>query len=78
MKRGSSDVVGSAGRLEADAPVWAAPLLGFEVRLEVAVLRPKSYQALPTQPPVERDVDGLFEHGLKVLEDELGVRRRES
>src|SRR5438876_201433 len=142
VKRGSSDVVGSAGRLEADAPVWAAPLLGFEVRLEVAVLRPKSYQALPTQPPVERDlalvlpaevtaaavaevlrrvlgpllerlevfdeyrgagitpehrsvawhctfrdpsrtvrerdVDGLFEQGLKVLEDELGVRRRES
>src|SRR5207248_1013189 len=41
---------------EADAPVWAAPLLGFEVRLEVAVLQPKPYQALPTQPPVERDV----------------------
>ena len=141
VKRGSSDVVGSAGRLEADAPVWAAPLLGFEVRLEVAVLRPKSYQALPTQPPVERDValvlpaevtaaavaevlrrvlgpllerlevfdeyrgagippehrsvawhctfrdpsrtlrerdvDGLLGRGLKALEDELGVRRRE-
>ena len=142
VKQGSGDVAGFAGLVEADAPVWAAPLLGFEVRLEVAVPQPKPYQALPTLPPVERDValvlpaevtaaavaevlrrvlgpvlerlevfdeyrgagipaehrsvawhctfrdpgrtlrerdvDGLFERALTVLEDELGVRRRES
>jgi phenylalanyl-tRNA synthetase beta chain len=136
------EVRGWAGPLEADAPVWAAPLFGFEVRLEAVEQRPVLYRALPTQPPVERDialvlpagvtaravgdvlrrvvgslleglvvfdeyrggavpagqrsvawhctfrdpartlregeVDELLARGLKALEDELGVRRRES
>jgi len=144
VKRDGGELVGSAGRLEADAPVWAAPVFGFEVRLEVVLPQapPQPYRALPTQPPVERDValilppgvtgaavaevlrrvlgpllerlevfdeyrgagipagqrsvawhctfrdpsrtlrerdvDGLLGRGLKALEDELGVRRRES
>ena len=49
-------VVGWAGRLEADAPVWAAPLLGLEVRLEVAEGLAASYRPLPATPPVERDL----------------------
>jgi phenylalanyl-tRNA synthetase beta chain len=55
VQRGG-DVVGWAGRLEADAPLWAAPLFGFEVRLELTEPRPAPYRALPTQPPLERDV----------------------
>jgi phenylalanyl-tRNA synthetase beta chain len=56
VQRGGGEVMGWAGPLEADAPVWAAPLLGFEVRLtasEPAVVR---YRPLPLQPPVERDL----------------------
>ncbi len=49
-------VVGQAGPLEADAPVWAAPLFGLEVRLTAAERDPVVYRSLPLQPPVERDV----------------------
>src|SRR5881296_330610 len=140
VQRGG-EVVGQAGSLEADSPVWAAPLFGFEVRLETALRDVAPYRPLPTQPPVERDmalllpagvtaaavaavlaramgpllerlevfdeyrgagvpagqrsvawhctfrdptrtlrereVDELLARGLKALEDELGVRRRE-
>jgi phenylalanyl-tRNA synthetase beta chain len=56
VQRGSGEVVGQAGPLEADAPVWAAPLFGFELRIEIAQPQPTLYRPLPTQPPVERDV----------------------
>jgi phenylalanyl-tRNA synthetase beta chain len=49
-------VVGWAGTLDADAPVWAAPLLGFEVRLQVGERTPVRYRPLPTTPSVERDL----------------------
>ena len=135
------EVVGWSGPLEADAPVWAAALYGFELRLAVAERSPVTYRPLPMQPAVERDlalvlpagvtaaqvedvlrramgpllerlqvfdeyrgpgippghrsvawhctfrdasrtlrerdVDALLERALKMLEDELGVRRRE-
>ena len=44
------------GPLEADAPKWAAPLFGLEVRIVVAAPSPVRYQPLPTQPPVVRDI----------------------
>ena len=44
------------GPLEADAPKWAAPLFGLEVRIIVATPSPVRYQPLPTQPPVVRDI----------------------
>ncbi len=56
VQRGGGAVVGQAGALEADAPVWAAPLYGFEVRLELAAPLQPLYRALPQTPPVERDV----------------------
>ncbi len=141
VDRGSGAVVGWAGPLEADAPVWAGPLYGFEVRLFTSEGSPVTYRPLPVQPPVERDlalvlpagvsaesvgevlrravgpllerlqvfdeyrgagvpaghrsvawhctfrdpnktlrereVDALLERALAMLEDELGVRRRE-
>ncbi len=58
------EVVGEARALEADAPVWAAPLFGFEVRLLVTVPEPARYRPLPTQPPVERDVALLLPAGV--------------
>ncbi len=56
VRRGGEDVMGWAGALEADAPVWAAPLYGFEVRLELTAPLQPLYRALPQTPPVERDV----------------------
>jgi phenylalanyl-tRNA synthetase beta chain len=48
--------VGMASPLEADAPRWAAPLFGLEVRIVVAPPDAVRYQPLPTQPPVVRDI----------------------
>src|SRR3989449_392057 len=52
----TGEVVGEAGPLEADAPVWAASLFGFEVRLLVGSVELTTYRPLPLQPPVERDL----------------------
>jgi len=49
-------LVGWAGVLEGDAPVWAAPLFGFEVRLGLDDRPPVRYQPLPLTPAVERDL----------------------
>src|SRR5439155_15013655 len=56
VQRGGGEVVGWAGPLEADAPVWAAPLFGFEVRLTAGERPMVVYRPLPLQPPVERDL----------------------
>ena len=56
VERGAGAVVGWAGLLEADAPVWAGPLYGFEVRLFTSDGSPVTYRPLPVQPPVERDL----------------------
>ena len=61
---GGDAVMGWAGSLEADRPVWAAPLYGFEVRLVVAERGPVLYRPLPLQPAVERDVALLLPAGV--------------
>src|SRR5207247_854644 len=55
VQRGG-ELVGWAGPLEADSPVWAAPLFGFEVRLDAGERGLVAYRPLPLQPPVERDL----------------------
>lgn len=57
-------VVGWAGALEGDAPVWAAPLFGFEVRLGVDDRPPVRYRALPLTPAVERDLALVLPSGV--------------
>jgi phenylalanyl-tRNA synthetase beta chain len=69
-------VVGWAGPLEADAPVWAAPLYGLEVRLEVAELKPVAYRALPVAPPVECDLALVLPPGVTALAVADVLRRR--
>ncbi len=63
VTRGGQEV-GWAGPLDADRPVWAAPLYGFEVRLEVGERPAARYQALPQHPPVERDLALVLPPGL--------------
>ncbi len=67
--------VGWAGPLEADAPVWAGPLFGFEVRLDVGAAGPTTYRPLPVQPPVERDLALVLPAGVSVAAVAEVVRR---
>ncbi len=62
----TGEAVGWAGALQADAPVWAAPLFGLEVDLAVGAGNeaPLAYRALPVHPPVERDVALLLPAGV--------------
>ncbi len=46
-------VVGWAGGLDADAPLWAAPLFGFEARLDAGTPAVPVYRPLPDRPAVE-------------------------
>ncbi len=67
--------VGKAGPLEADAPRWAAPLFGLEVRIVVAPLGLVRYQPLPTQPPVVRDISLVVPGGVTAAAVEAVLRR---
>ena len=75
VPRGGGDVIGWAGPLEADAPVWAAPLFGFEVRLSVVDRPPVRYRTLPVQPPVERDLALVLPSGVTAAQVEEVLRR---
>jgi phenylalanyl-tRNA synthetase beta chain len=68
-------VVGHAGPLEADAPVWAAPLFGLEVRLALTDRAPVVYRPLPVQPPVERDVALVLPLGVSAGQVAAVLRR---
>ena len=49
-------VLGHCGPLEADAPAWAAPLFGGELRVALEAAVAATYQAVPTFPAVSRDL----------------------
>src|SRR2546421_6441441 len=68
-------VWGSAAPIEADAPKWAGPLFGLEVK--IAIERPvlARYQALPTQPPVVRDVSLVVPGAVTAAAIEAVLRR---
>ena len=67
VQRGG-EVVGRAGPLEADAPVWAAPLFGLEVRLALTSRAPVVYRPLPVQPAVEQDVALVLPPGVSAAQ----------
>jgi phenylalanyl-tRNA synthetase beta chain len=75
VQRGGGEVVGWAGPLEADAPVWAAPLFGFEVRLAAAERALVVYRPLPLQPPVERDLALVLPPGVTAAQVSEVLRR---
>ncbi len=56
--------VGRAEVLSADAPPWAAPLLGFEVELDPAPRPPVRFRPLPSTPSSERDLALLLPDGV--------------
>jgi len=66
---------GTALALEADAPKWAGPLYGLEVRITVAPRELPRYQPLPTQPPVVRDLSLVVPGGVSAAHVEAVLRR---
>src|SRR5438128_4032275 len=71
----SGEVIGEARPLEADAPVWAGQVFGFEVRLLVGSPEPSLYQPLPLQPPVERDLALVLPAGVTAAAMAAVLRR---
>ena len=67
--------VGTAAPLEADAPKWAAPLYGLEVRIVVQPRELPRYQPLPTQPPVVRDLSLVIPGGVSAAQVEAVLSR---
>jgi len=68
-------VVGWAGSLEGDAPKWAGPLFGLEVRVAVGPAPLARYQPLPTQPPVSRDASLVVPEGVTAATMEAVLRK---
>jgi phenylalanyl-tRNA synthetase beta chain len=75
VQRGGGAVLGWAGPLEADAPVWAASLYGFEVRLTAAAPGVITYRPLPVHPPIERDLALVLPPGVMAAQVSDVLRR---
>jgi phenylalanyl-tRNA synthetase beta chain len=63
VARDGGESVGTAAPLDADAPKWAGPLFGLEVTIAVEPEPVRSYQPLPTQPAVVRDISLVLPGG---------------
>ena len=72
---GDGRVVGWAGPLAADAPVWAGGLFGFEVAIDAAARPTVPYRVLPQTPAVERDLALVLPAGVRADAVEAVVRR---
>src|SRR5262249_10513399 len=70
-----SRVVGRAGRLEADAPKWAAAVLGFEVEIDVLGQRGLAFTPLPEQPATVQDLSLVLPGGVTAEQVEAVLRR---
>ena len=59
--------VGRAGPLSADTPPWAAPVFGFEVRVDSTPRAVPAFQPLPVTPAASRDLALLVPDGVSAL-----------
>jgi phenylalanyl-tRNA synthetase beta chain len=66
--------VGWAGPLEADAPKWAAPLYGLEVRITVAPPEVVRYEPLAAHPAIARDISLVVPGGVTAAAIEAVLR----
>jgi phenylalanyl-tRNA synthetase beta chain len=87
--RVGDEVVGSVRELDLDAPVWASPAFGVEVRLSDAPMDPASsvvdgaasrgaaprHRAIPTTPAVELDLALLVPTGTAAAQVETVILR---
>ncbi len=75
LRKQGGEPVGTATRLDADAPRWAGPLLGLEVSIAVASPPMVRYEPLPTQPPVVRDLSLVVPAGVTAAAVAAVLRR---
>jgi phenylalanyl-tRNA synthetase beta chain len=61
---GDGPVLGSARRLEAVVPAWAAPVFGFELSIDLAPDPRRPFRPLPATPAVERDLALVLPAGI--------------
>lgn len=57
-------VVGSAARLAADAPPWAAPLFGFEIEIAPTTRASRPFCPWPSMPAADRDLALVVPQGV--------------
>jgi phenylalanyl-tRNA synthetase beta chain len=67
-------IVGEAGPLTADAPLWAAPLFGFELVLDPSPRRPPQFTPLPATPASERVLALLLPEGVTAAQVDVALR----
>jgi phenylalanyl-tRNA synthetase beta chain len=72
----SGAVLGWAGPVAADAPPWAAPLVGFELTLSAAPAPAVPFSTPPTTPAAERDVALVLGDGVSAEQVEAVVRAK--
>src|SRR5437762_564817 len=70
-----AEPVGHALPLDADAPRWAGPLFGLEIRIAVESPRVARYQPLLVQPSVVRDISLVVPSGVTAAAIESVLRR---
>ena len=75
VERLGGEPAGTALALEADAPKWAGPLYGLEVRITVQPRELPRYQPLPAQPPVVPDLSLVVPGGVTAAQVEAVLRR---
>jgi phenylalanyl-tRNA synthetase beta chain len=68
------ETIGRTHRLDADAPPWAAPVYGFEVRVHPGTREIRRYQALPETPASTRDVSLLIPPGVTAAQVDRAMR----
>jgi phenylalanyl-tRNA synthetase beta chain len=73
LRDGEGQQCGWAGALSADGPAWAAPLFGFELEMVVREHGHASYAAVPTTPPIERDLALVLPSGVTAADVESVV-----
>ncbi len=69
-------VRGSARLLAADRPAWAGELLGLELDLEEQASPARAFEALPTTPPVERDLALVLPPGVHAAQVDEVIRAK--
>jgi len=67
--------VGWAGELAADRPAWGAPLVAFELDVQVTAPAPVRLRPLPAWPAVEQDVALVLPDALAAAEVEASLVR---
>jgi phenylalanyl-tRNA synthetase beta chain len=73
---GSGGIRGRAVEVSPDRPAWAAPVLGFELAIEVRPRAHRSYVPLPVTPAVERDLALVLGEGVSAAEVEAVLREK--